>query len=100
MNKPNTIAIRCRKKPLEVDAVYWAKDITYAMDSWPQWLIDALNTPREDTGSIELLGNGELSITTLEGTIIARLGDYVIRGIHGELYPCKSDIFIATYELV
>jgi hypothetical protein len=39
-----------------------------------------------------------LSIDTLEGIMIARPGDYIIRGIKGELYPCKPDIFQETYE--
>jgi hypothetical protein len=37
-------------------------------------------------------------IDTLEGTHLARPGDYVIRGVQGEFYPCKPDIFKKTYE--
>ena len=40
----------------------------------------------------------EVQIETLEGTMTASLGDYVIRGVQGEFYPCKPDIFEATYE--
>ena len=40
----------------------------------------------------------EAIISTLEGTMIASEGDYIIRGVKGELYPCKPDIFAATYE--
>ena len=39
-------------------------------------------------------------IETLEGDMIARAGDWIIKGIQGELYPCKPDIFEATYERV
>lgn len=39
-------------------------------------------------------------IETLEGTMIAKTGDYIIRGIQGEIYPCKADIFKQTYEEV
>ena len=39
-----------------------------------------------------------LSITTLEGAHWVTPGDYVIKGVHGEFYPCKPDIFTATYE--
>lgn len=42
----------------------------------------------------------ELDIYTLEGTMHASVGDYIITGVHGELYPCKPDIFKETYELV
>lgn len=40
----------------------------------------------------------EISIPTLEGVMRARPGDFVIRGVQGEFYPCKPDIFEATYE--
>ena len=39
-------------------------------------------------------------IKTLEGVMIARAGDYIIRGVNGEIYPCKADIFEKTYEVV
>lgn len=42
----------------------------------------------------------EMDILTLEGTMHASIGDYIITGIHGEQYPCKPDIFEQTYELV
>ena len=41
-----------------------------------------------------------ISIQTLEGTMIARTGDYIIQGVNGEIYPCKIDIFEATYDVV
>jgi hypothetical protein len=40
----------------------------------------------------------EIQITTLEGTMTADLGDWIICGVKGEFYPCKPDIFDATYE--
>ena len=42
----------------------------------------------------------EVIIPTLEGNMIAKVGDWIIRGVQGELYPCKPDIFEATYEPV
>ena len=42
----------------------------------------------------------ELDIQTLEGTMHADVGDYIITGVKGETYPCKPDIFEQTYELV
>ena len=41
-----------------------------------------------------------LDIHTLEGTMAAHIGDYIIKGVQGEFYPCKPDIFAATYEEV
>lgn len=45
-------------------------------------------------------GSHSLFIETLEGTHEARIGDYIIKGIKGEIYPCKPDIFEQTYEQV
>ncbi len=42
----------------------------------------------------------ELNIETLEGTMHANVGDWIITGVHGEQYPCKPDIFEKTYEPV
>lgn len=44
--------------------------------------------------------NGDLNILTLEGNHITRIGDFIIRGVDGEFYPCKNDIFLKTYEIV
>lgn len=44
--------------------------------------------------------NKGIDIRTLEGTMTANPGDWIIRGVKGELYPCKADIFAMTYELV
>ena len=42
----------------------------------------------------------EIQIGTLEGIMTAQMGDFIIRGVQGEFYPCKPDIFAATYEQV
>ena len=44
--------------------------------------------------------SSDLLIQTLEGEMIASKGDYIIKGIKGEIYPCKPDIFKDTYDLV
>ncbi len=44
--------------------------------------------------------DGEIDIFTLEGTMRANVGDWIIRGVQGEFYPCKPEIFEATYELL
>ena len=41
-----------------------------------------------------------LYISTLEGVMQASIGDFIVRGVNGEFYPCKNDIFLKTYELV
>lgn len=44
--------------------------------------------------------DGQLKIETLEGIMLANIGDYIIKGVSGEFYPCKPDIFEKTYEKV
>ena len=76
-----------RKKPVVIDAVLW----TGKNDAE----VDAFLGP----SSQRRLGHEtEIKIETLEGGMIARAGDWIIRGVKGELYPCKPDIFAATYE--
>lgn len=48
--------------------------------------------------AIEVGGNWTLLIPTLEGTHTAQTGDWILKGVKGEVYPCKPDIFEATYE--
>lgn len=52
----------------------------------------------ESNGQDAQLNHEEVYIVTLEGIVHASAGDYIIRGVQGEFYPCKPDIFIATYE--
>ena len=62
-------------------------------DEVPEWWSNA-------EGITVDVQTGSAFIPTLEGTHEARKGDWIIKGIQGELYPCKPDIFEATYELV
>ena len=79
---------RYRKKPVAVDA--WLFD-----GSWSS----AQPIVKQCAGaSWSDHGKGEIAIDTLEGTMRAMPGDYVIRGTKGEFYPCKPDIFAETYE--
>jgi hypothetical protein len=77
------------KKPLEIEA------FRFGFDDAPLWCLRNTNvrfcTNRKDDW---------LEIKTLEGTMVADIGDYVIKGIKGELYSCKSDIFLASYDEV
>lgn len=81
-----------RKKPVVIDAVEWkGKDTDF----------DALRAIGLDytPGGIERIDGG-IEIRTLEGTHLASVGDLIIRGVKGEHYPCKPDIFAATYDAV
>lgn len=80
-----------RKKPVVIEAMRWMGN------NWPEiteWHEGSLpNT----FISFEL---DELTIKTLEGVMTADLGDWIIKGVRGEFYPCKDEIFKATYEPV
>ena len=80
--------MKYRKKPVVVDAVRWNgnnyKEVIDFAEINKIWF-DAL---------------GNIWISTLEGDMIAKKGDYIIKGVQGEFYPCKPDIFAETYEEV
>lgn len=89
---------RYRKKPVEIAAEPVRSIINAAKSYWydlPLWVQEAY-----DEGIIVALTQDSLTIKTLEGDHLARLDDMVIRGVKGELYPCKPDIFDATYDKV
>jgi hypothetical protein len=93
------VAAKYRKKPVVVEAVQWSGSNWHEMLAWAEWEDSA------DARSLARLSflstSGDLlRIRTLEGTMTASPGDWVIRGVVGEFYPCKPDIFEATYEEV
>ena len=85
---------RFRKKPVVIEAERWNPelDLTGAgrVAEWMQ---------RNGVNS-HVNVNHAVSITTLEGVMVADVGDWIIKGVKGEFYPCKPDIFEATYEKV
>lgn len=93
---------RYRKLPVEVDAVRWTgleEDLPSVFE-----LVDFDKLPRSLVmvkPAIEFAPTlGSLTIPTLEGDMTASPGDWIIRGVNGEIYPCKPDIFEKTYEAV
>ncbi len=91
---------RYRKRPVEIEAVRFVYPPTEALLSWMgkaagSWRIDR-----------HLDAVGEMEVRTLEdggdgrAKHVASSGDWIIRGVKGEFYPCKPDVFAATYEAV
>ena len=80
------------KRPVVIEAFRWTGDQDQTED--PLWIIEAIKA-----GNV-LFGDGVMKILTLEGVMTVNRGDYVIKGIKGEIYPCKPDIFELTYEPV
>jgi len=83
-----------RKKPVVIEAMRWNGEPERPGTS------DVLIWMRNANCHVFVRGDGLLSIATLEGTTVASKGDWIIRGVKGEFYPCKPDIFEATYEAV
>lgn len=80
-----------RKKPVVIEA------FRLGIDNIPNWFMDKVSTNEIILhGGCHDLRSAE--IRTLEGVMRAEKGEYVIKGVKGELYPCKPDIFDATYD--
>ena len=90
----NDEIMKFRKKPVEVEVFHWEGKSPFHLRKW--W---AKNTANRAT---RFFVNDDLTVAipTLEGTIIANVGDYIICGVSGEFYPCKPDIFEKTYDKV
>ena len=87
--------MKFRKKPVVIEALQF--DGTAAsIEDVMRFLDVAIIVPQEDF----LSGDIALPIVTLEGTMLCNVGDWIIRGVAGEFYPCKDAIFQATYEAV
>lgn len=96
--KPKTY----RKKPVEIKAMRYAGSNaeTHAVYLWVERNLGSVDPDGSNPGVTIDPADGKMVIRTLEGDMKADLGDYIIRGIRGEFYPCKPDIFERTYEVV
>lgn len=82
-------AARYRKRPVVVEAMQFTAASCAAVCEW-------MGIDHEETGRCGF--DTPLIIETLEGEMRAVVGDWIIKGVQGEFYPCKPDIFEATYE--
>jgi len=80
--------MKYKTKPCEIEAIEWkgVENTTEILD-WAEGKIDVITNPTR------------LSIKTLEGVMTANIGDFIVKGLKGEFYPCKPDIFHKKYEL-
>lgn len=95
--------MKYKKKPIIIEAFKYDGDLKGSDGEYyvPDWAVKAFEEGSMRYGAIKLDEQpSELFIDTLEGTHHVSVGDYVIQGVQGELYPCKSDIFEKTYETV
>ncbi len=94
------MTMKFRKKPVVIEAVQWTGDnlfdvITFT-DGAPD--IHGMHAGEKWEDYCKLVDADGLKIYTLEGKMSASVGDWIIKGVQGEFYPCKPDIFAATYE--
>lgn len=98
-----------RKKPVVIEAFQMTKERMRDSSDWPDWLNRAWQLPTTEIGSVFraendglVIGSGYpiVCIFMLEGIHKVEYDDWIIKGVKGELYPCKPDIFALTYEAV
>ena len=88
--------MKATKKPVTIECFKYDGDLKFSDGKFyvPEWAEKAYKE-----GVIFFKEQGEMYINTLEGEHHASVGDYIIRGVNGELYPCKPDIFEKTYDI-
>lgn len=87
-----------RKKPVVIEAVQWnGKNFDEVMNFMKEFHGSKLNYENAEEAA---LNSGKLFVVTLEGIMEASNKDWIIKGINGEFYPCKPDIFEKTYDIV
>lgn len=97
--------MKYQKKPVVIEAFQMTEARRMDNAGWPMWLHEAWNRSHDEEGALQRVNMkaampDALEIVTLEGKHRVSWGDWIIRGVQGELYPCKPDIFAATYEPV
>ena len=96
--------MKYRKKPIVIEAFQYDGDLMNSEGEYyvPDWAVDAFinDVLLYDCKTKKNKPPYELYVNTLEGKMLVNVNDYVIRGVNGELYPCKPDIFEKTYEIV
>ena len=83
--------MKYREKPVAIDAVQWFKQGDHS---------EVIPIPEKLRGYVPVLDGATGYIGTLEGGHFVTAGDWIIKGVKGEFYPCKPDIFEQTYEKV
>ena len=91
--------MKYRKKPVVIEAIQWnGINLTEIEDFVGEDMEYDINVTAWKAGA--RAPHVDMTIHTLEGDHICTIGDYIIKGVNGEFYPCKPDIFEKTYEVV
>jgi hypothetical protein len=90
MNKPK----KFRKRPVVIEAMQFTRDNGQEVVDWIRSVGQAANWNHFSKN------DQSLDIVTLEGVMLGSINDYIIKELQGEMYPCKPDIFLDSYEAV
>lgn len=93
--------MKYQKKPIIVEAFQLTEDVYRDPEKWPPWLHHSDRVwllPDSDYFASDGMKIEEIYIRTSESDIRVRVNDWIIKGVKGELYPCKPDVFAATYD--
>jgi len=88
--------MKYKKKPVVIEAIQFDGMNSLVINEFTK----GLASPTDDSLGHSNWSEKKLRIPTLEGLMIANAGDYVIKGVKGEFYPCKPDIFEMTYDKI
>ena len=93
--------MKYRKKPVIIEAIQIPSFFKNDPNEYPKWFVDAVKNEKIIVYRGMMTDETKyVVIKTLEGVMTGNVGDYIIQGVNGELYPCKPDIFDKTYEKV
>lgn len=84
--------MKFRKKPIIIEATNFTRDTWDSIVEFTNGKAKSLRIEKHPQGKAYCI------IQTLEGDMIAAEGDWIIKGVKGEFYPCKPEIFVVTYE--
>ena len=90
------MAAKFKKKPVEIEAMQWDGTLSSANEIM-EWSRTDMGPRIVYNSYTNTIHEPHLNILTMEGVMVARKKDWIIRGIHGEVYPCNPDIFEKTY---
>ncbi len=94
--------MKYRKRPVVIEAIQWIKENDIELEAWlhSEKCVELEIDEHLYEAGVDVPFISSIKIKTLEGTMEATYGDYIIKGVDGEFYPCKPDIFERTYEKV
>ena len=94
--------MKYRKKPIVIEAFQMTEERRKDNRDWPEWLNKAWQMDIEEEGAVGINPNDAscyfLVVNTLEGIVRIDWNDWIIKGVKGEVYPCKPDVFTMTYD--